>query len=186
MLHRHAEALVHLPEDLLLLDEDAVELEPPDRVRREESRASPDTPSLSRGTAKAVTPRAPASSVVRAKTVYTSASGAFEIQVFVPVRRKRAALTVGAKGERGRVGAGVGLAEREGGHGLPGGQAWDPCLADLGAGVAQDRVAAEALERERRLRLCAPVGEPLAKQAQLDGRALALVREHVLEQPLVA
>lgn len=48
---------------------------------------SPESPLLPAGTAKHVMPRRPASLVVRAKTVYTSASGALEMKAFSPVSR---------------------------------------------------------------------------------------------------
>ena len=51
------------------------------------SRDSPLSPGESPGTAKAVSPRAPVAAALRAKTVYTSASGALEIHSFSPLRR---------------------------------------------------------------------------------------------------
>jgi hypothetical protein len=49
----------------------------------------PDNPRASPGTANAVIPRKPRESLslVRANTEYTSASGAFEMNTFSPVRR---------------------------------------------------------------------------------------------------
>ena len=63
--------------------------------------------------------------------------------------------------QRGRVGARVGLAERERCDGVARGELGIQ-LAQLRLRGPQDRVAAEALERERRLRLGAAVRESLA------------------------
>ena len=63
---------------------------------------------------------------------------------------------------------GLGLAEREGGDGLAAREPRDPLVAQRRLPAAEDRVAAEALQRERRLGLGAAVREALAELAELD------------------
>ncbi len=62
----------------------------------------------------------------------------------------------------------IGLAERERCDGLAAREARNPLVPHGRACTAEDRVAAEALERERRLRLRAAVREPLTQLAELD------------------
>src|ERR1043165_1523011 len=95
---------------------------------------------------------------------------------------KAVALALGAQAEARRIRAGLGLAERERGDGLAAGEARVPLLAHLRAAAAEDRIAAEPLERERRLGLGAAVGEALAQLAELDRRA----GEDELEQAVLA
>ena len=145
------------------------------------SRCSPVRPSLSRGIANAVMPFG---ALVR---------GAREDGVDVRLRRVRdpelrageaeaVAVLFRPELQRGRVGARFGLAERERRDGVAGGEPGDPVVAQLRLCGPQDRVSAEALERERRLRLGAAVRQPLAQLAELLGRTV----EDELQEPFVA
>ena len=93
-----------------------------------------------------------------------------------------AAVALGTQSEVRRVRPRLGLAEREGGDGLAAREPRDPLLAQRRLPAAEDRVAAEALQRERRLGLGAAVRETLAELAELDRGA----GEDQLEQAVLA
>ena len=67
--HRDPESVIDLAEDVIRGHAHVVEAQPADRVVGDERDRLTERPRLSRGTAKAVMPRAPAPGVVRAKTV---------------------------------------------------------------------------------------------------------------------
>src|SRR5688572_25259076 len=69
------------------------------------------------------------------------------------------ALALCTQAEVRRIRAGLGLAECKGGDGFPARKPWDPLLAHRSLRATEDRVSAEALERERRLGLGASVRE---------------------------
>ncbi len=88
---------------------------------------------------------------------------------------QRPAVTVGPRlqGEGGSVRAGVGLGEGERGYDVAAHDAGQPALAGGGVPGLEDRVGAEALQRERRLGLGVDLGQALAEQAQLHRRRVA-------------
>lgn len=76
---------------------------------------------------------------------------------------------LGVESERRRVGAGAGLAEREGGDGAARADFREPAFA-VGRGTRLDQwVRAESLEGQRGLGLRAAAGQGLAQQTQLEG-----------------
>jgi hypothetical protein len=81
---------------------------------------------------------------------------------------KAVAVALGAEREVRRVGPGLGLTEGECGYNLAARQARDPLVSQRRPAAAEDRIAAEPLEGERRLGLGAAVRETLAELAQLD------------------
>src|SRR4029453_5860274 len=80
------------------------------------------------------------------------------------------------------VGAALRLAERDRGDRRAGGEPRDPVVADLRSRRAEDRVAAEPLQREGGLGLRTAVGQAFPQLAQLRGRA----SEHPREQAVFA
>ena len=124
------------------------------RPRTSTSRAGPSSRRARRtrrrrrrvGTRKVEMPLAgEASGSVRAKTMSTSASGALVIQRFWPVITQLVAVTHRLRGQRRRVGAGVGLGEREGRDDLAGGQARQPLLLLLGGAAGEQHLPGDAV-----------------------------------------
>jgi hypothetical protein len=74
-------------------------------------------------------------------------------------------VVLGAQGQRGHVGAGARLGEREAGHRLAARQARDPALDHLRGAVGDDRMSAQALHGEGGLGLGAVPRQALPDEA---------------------
>ncbi len=111
-----------------------------------------------------------------------SASGALEMTGLLAVETETVSVSLGSQGERRDIGTGTGFGERERRDRLAGADAGDPFVDDPGTAGGEDRVRAEALERERGLGVVAEAREPLPHQAQLERRDLSFAPQHERDQ----
>ena len=133
----------------------------------------PDSPSESPGTANAVTPAAPAPGVVRANTEYRSASGALEIHVFSPVSRHPSPSGSAASSSAAASEPAAGSVRAKAGTARPVAISGIQRRASSCPPRLEDRVGAEPLHRQGRLRRRRLDRHRLTQQAQRHRRDLA-------------
>ena len=127
---------------------------------------APVRPGASFGTTKAERPLVPGAGPVRANTTYRLGDRRVRDEALRAGEHPVIAAELGPRRDGGGVRARLGLGQREGGNGLAARQRREPALLlGLGAGE-EDRVAAQALDREQLLGGRARPGQLLADEAE--------------------
>ena len=154
------------------------------------SSASPPSPGASPGTAKAVIPRDRAPGVVRANSVYTSASGALEIHALAPVSRNPSPSASARSSSPPASDPASGSDSANAATARPATSSGSSRPRTPGLPATAIGCAAQPLEGQRRLRLGRLPRQPLPQQAQLRRRrrppgGAGTARQHPSQQPVV-
>jgi hypothetical protein len=140
--------VIDLPEDVPCRHRDAVESKPADgMVGDKRDRLPGQAWALPRDRERSDAPGARARRGAREHGVDIGVGGVGD-EDLVSAQPESSAVGFGGERDRGNVGSGVGLGQRERGDGLAAGDPGDPAVDDLGAARCQDGMGAQSLERE--------------------------------------